>query len=125
MCRLDNADDFHGVLRTDGQLLACGEGGVYVLVQLFGAHVKGGAAEGALLLVPVQLFRAVDGVALFVLEELLDALQELDPDGRRIGELLLEGKNKVEISSILGIARTTYNYRFDKLRKALAERLKK
>lgn len=60
-----------------------------------------------------------------VLEELLDALQELDPDGRRIGELLLEGKTKVEISSILGIARTTYNYRFDKLRKSLAERLKK
>lgn len=59
------------------------------------------------------------------LEELLDALQELDPDGRRIGELLLEGKTKVEISSILGIARTTYNYRFDKLRKALTERLKK
>lgn len=59
------------------------------------------------------------------LEELLDTLQEIDPDGRRIGELMLEGKTKVEISSILGVARTTYNYRFDKLRKALAKRLKK
>ena len=42
-----------------------------------------------------------------------------------VGELMLEGKTKVEISSILGVARTTYNYRFDKLRKALAKRLKK
>ncbi len=58
------------------------------------------------------------------LEELLNTLAELDPDGRRIGELLMEGKSGREISGLLGIAHTTYLRRFTKLKKELENRLK-
>lgn len=57
------------------------------------------------------------------LEELLNTLAELDPDGRRIGEFLLEGKSGREISRLLGIAHTTYLRRFTKLKKELETRL--
>ena len=59
------------------------------------------------------------------LEELLTTLAELDPDGRRIGELLLEGKSGREISRVLGIAHTTYLRRFSKLQEGLKKRLEK
>ena len=59
------------------------------------------------------------------LEELLAALADLDPDGRRIGELLLEGKSGREISRVLGIAHTTYLRRFSKLQDGLKKRLEK
>ena len=59
------------------------------------------------------------------LEELLATLAELDPDGRRIGELLLEGKSGREISRVLGIAHTTYLRRFSKLQEGLKKRLEK
>lgn len=60
-----------------------------------------------------------------VLEELLNALQEIDPDGRRIGELLSEGKSGHEVCDILGMAHTTYLRRFKKMQEALKTRLKK
>ena len=59
------------------------------------------------------------------LEELLVTLAELDPDGRRIGELLLEGKSGREISRVLGIAHTTYLRRFSKLQEGLKKHLEK
>lgn len=59
--------------------------------------------------------------------ELLDALyqrlQELDPDGRRICELIMEGKSERDIASDLGISRSTYTYRRDKLLRILREQL--
>ena len=56
-----------------------------------------------------------------LLEALYEKLQELDPDGRRICELLLEGKNEREIASIMGFNnQSAVNYRkqkaFEKLR---------
>ena len=59
------------------------------------------------------------------LEELLVTLADIDPDGRRIGELLLEGKSGREISRVLGIAHTTYLRRFSKLQEGLKKRLEK
>lgn len=59
--------------------------------------------------------------------ELLDALyqrlQELDPDGCRICELIMEGKSERDIASDLGISRSTYTYRRDKLLRILREQL--
>lgn len=57
------------------------------------------------------------------LEELLTALQEIDPDGRRIGELLLEGNSRNDISKILHIGTSTFYKRFDRLRAQLRKRL--
>ena len=61
-----------------------------------------------------------------LLEALYEKLQELDPDGRRICELLLEGKNEREIASIMGFNnQSAVNYRkqkaFAKLRTLLQE----
>ena len=55
------------------------------------------------------------------LEELLTTLDNIDPDGRRIGELLIEGKSGREISRLLGIAHTTYLRRFNKLKEGLKD----
>ena len=59
------------------------------------------------------------------LEELLNALQELDPDGRRIGELLLQGKSKYDISKIINIGTSTFYKRFDRLKEHLRQYLEK
>lgn len=59
------------------------------------------------------------------LEELLDTLQEIDPDGRRIGELLLEGKTKYDISIIFNSKTSTFYKRFDRLKMMLREYLDK
>jgi DNA-directed RNA polymerase specialized sigma subunit len=70
--------------------------------------------------------------ALSILEEreLLDALMsklgELDPDGRRICELLMQDKTEREIAAIMGISRqSTVNYKkkkaFETLRKHLRD----
>ena len=53
----------------------------------------------------------------------MTALQEIDPDGRRIGELLLEGKSRNDISKILHIGTSTFYKRFDRLRAQLRKRL--
>lgn len=59
------------------------------------------------------------------LEELLNALQEIDPDGRRIGELLLEGKSRHDISKIFNIGTSTFYKRFDRLKDKLRQYLEK
>ena len=61
--------------------------------------------------------------------ELLDSLKckldELDPDGRRICELLLQEKSEREIASIMGISRqSTINYKKKKAFDALRELLR-
>ena len=69
--------------------------------------------------------------ALSILEEreLLDALMrklgELDPDGRRICELLLQDKSEREIAAIMGISRqSTVNYKKKKAFETLREHLR-
>lgn len=54
---------------------------------------------------------------------LYQKLQELDPAGRRICELIMEGKSERDIASTLGISRNTYTYRRDKLLRILREQL--
>lgn len=54
---------------------------------------------------------------------LYQKLQELDPEGRRICELIMEGKSERDIASTLGISRNTYTYRRDKLLRVLREQL--
>lgn len=54
---------------------------------------------------------------------LYQKLQELDPEGRRICELIMEGKSEREIASALGVSRNTYTYRRDKLLPILREQL--
>lgn len=54
---------------------------------------------------------------------LYQKLQELDPEGRRICELIMEGKSERDIASDLGISRNTYTYRRDKLLRILREQL--
>ena len=50
-------------------------------------------------------------------------LQELDPECRRICELIMEGKSERDIASALGMSRNTYTYRRDKLLRILREQL--
>ncbi len=69
--------------------------------------------------------------ALSILEEreLLDALMsklgELDPDGRRICELLLQDKSEREIAAIMGFSQqSTVNYKKRKVFETLREHLR-
>lgn len=54
---------------------------------------------------------------------LYQKLQELDPEVRRICELIMEGKSERDIASTQGISRNTYTYRRDKLLRILREQL--
>ena len=61
-----------------------------------------------------------------LLDSLIRKLDELDPDGRRICELLLQNKTEREIAAIMGISKqSTINYKkkkaFDALRELLRE----
>ena len=59
-----------------------------------------------------------------ILEELYRALQKIDPDGRRICELIRQGKSERDAAADLGIPRMTYKYRKDKVLAKLRESLK-
>lgn len=58
-----------------------------------------------------------------LLAALYEELARLDPDGRRICELVAANCTEREAASILGISKTTYRYRWNKLKKQLAEKL--
>lgn len=58
------------------------------------------------------------------LEELCDALDELDPDNRRILELFCIGKSEREIADNIGLSQKAVNKRKTKLFAQLRERLK-
>ena len=58
-----------------------------------------------------------------LLAALYDELDRLDPDGRRICELVAANCTEREAASILGISKTAYRYRWNKLKKQLAEKL--
>ena len=61
-------------------------------------------------------------------KELLDALYEelnrLDPDGRRICELIMQGKTEREIAADMGKRQSTINYQKNKVFSILREALK-
>ena len=60
-----------------------------------------------------------------LLDTLIRKLDELDPDGRRICELLLQKKSEREIAAIMGISRqSTINYKKKKAFDALRELLR-
>ena len=58
-----------------------------------------------------------------LLAALYDELERIDPDGRRICELVASNCTEREAASILGISKTAYRYRWMKLREKLAEKL--
>ena len=61
-------------------------------------------------------------------KELLDALyaelNRLDPDGRRICELIMQGKTEREIAADMGKRQSTINYQKNKVFSILREALK-
>lgn len=57
-----------------------------------------------------------------LLEELLDELDEIDPNGRRIAEVLLDGLDDRAAAKALGMARSTYSDKKLKLRRELKKR---
>lgn len=59
-----------------------------------------------------------------MLQELFKVLDELDPDSRRICELIRQGKTEREIADEFGVRQSTLNYRKKKLMEKLHERLK-
>jgi RNA polymerase sigma factor (sigma-70 family) len=58
-----------------------------------------------------------------LLEELFKALDELDPDSRRICKLIAQGATEREIAAMLGIRQSTLNYRKRQLMVRLRDRL--
>jgi len=71
---------------------------------------------------PVDIAELVADKLLF--EELYAALEELDPDNRRIMELFSIGKSEREIASDIGLSQKAINKRKTKLFAQLRERLK-
>lgn len=59
-----------------------------------------------------------------LLDTLLHTLDELDPEGRRICELVMEGRSERDCGKEMGMARNTFVYKRDKLFAALADYLK-
>ena len=59
-----------------------------------------------------------------LLDTLLHKLDELDPEGRRICELVMEGRSERDCGKEMGMARNTFVYKRDKLFAALAYYLK-
>lgn len=59
-----------------------------------------------------------------LLGALLHKLNELDPEGRRICELVMEGRSERDCGKEMGMARNTFVYKRDKLFATLADYLK-
>ncbi|WP_218061351.1 RNA polymerase sigma factor [Paenibacillus polymyxa] len=59
-----------------------------------------------------------------MLEELFAALEELDPENRRIMELFSIGKSERDIAAYIGLSQKAINKRKTKLFAQLRERLK-
>lgn len=57
-----------------------------------------------------------------LLEELLDELDEIDPNGRRIAEMLLDGLDDRAAAKALGMAKSTFSDKKLKLRRELKKR---
>ena len=59
-----------------------------------------------------------------LLDTLLHKLDELEPEGRRIFKLVMEGRSERDCGKEMGMARNTFVYKRDKLFAALADYLK-
>jgi len=59
-----------------------------------------------------------------LLDALYDELNRLDPDGRRICELIMQGKTEREIAADMGKRQSTINYQKNKVFSILREALK-
>ncbi len=59
-----------------------------------------------------------------LLGALFHKLDELDPEGRRICELVMQGRSERDCGKEMGMARNTFVYKRDKLFAALADYLK-
>jgi len=59
-----------------------------------------------------------------LLDALYDELNHLDPNGRRICELIMQGKTEHEIAAIIGKRQSTINYQKKKVLSILREALK-
>ena len=59
-----------------------------------------------------------------LLDTLYDELNRLDPDGRRICELIMQGKTEREIAADMGKRQSTINYQKNKVFSILREALK-
>ena len=57
-----------------------------------------------------------------LLEELLDELDQIDPNGRRIAEVLLDGLDDRNAAKALGMAKSTFSDKKLKLRRELKKR---
>ena len=57
-----------------------------------------------------------------LLDELLDELDQIDPNGRRIAEVLMDGLDDRAAAKALGMARSTYSDKKLKLRRELKKR---
>lgn len=80
------------------------------------------AEEGFEAVDPIELLDIVTDTLL--LKELHSALEELDPDNRRIMELFSIGKPEREIADDIGLSQKAVNKRKNKLFAQLSERLK-
>ena len=59
-----------------------------------------------------------------MLEELLKALDELDPEGRRMCELIMQGQSEREAAATMQMARSTFKRHWSDVKAKLYERLK-
>lgn len=59
-----------------------------------------------------------------LLTALYKRLQELDPDGRRMCELIMQGKSEREAAEDMQMARSTYKRHWNKVKELLREQLK-
>lgn len=59
-----------------------------------------------------------------LLEELLHALEELDPEGKKMCRLIMEGCSERQAADMMNMARSTFKRHWDRVKEILAERLK-
>ena len=59
-----------------------------------------------------------------MLEELLKALEELDPEGRRMCELIMQGQSEREAATTMQMARSTFKRYWANIKAKLYDRLK-
>lgn len=59
-----------------------------------------------------------------LLEELLQALEELDPEGKKMCRLIMEGCSERQAADVMKMARSTFKRHWDRVKEILAERLK-
>jgi hypothetical protein len=57
----------------------------------------------------------------YFLEEVLSAMEQIDPDGREIAELMIAGENDCSIAAVLGITKGAFSRRRARIGRRLKE----